>query len=267
MFSPKVNDSKYVAEQYRTTGNLQARISLHERYSTNAYGWQRWVFDQFSFPQPAKMLELGCGPANLWRDNLDRLPEAAEILLTDSSEGMLAKARQNMADCPIFHYQVVDAQNTPLPFQDGRFDRVIANHMLYHLSARQAALSEICRILAPGGILYASTVGERHLCEITELIHRFDPSLSAWGNVADSFKLENGAAQLTPWFSQVSLVRYEDSLAVTEAEPLVEYILSGWLDLPAERRQEFSKMVEAELCSQGGIFRITKASGMFISRV
>ena len=39
-----------IVAQYRTTANLQARITLHERFSVNPYGWQRWVFDQFDLP-------------------------------------------------------------------------------------------------------------------------------------------------------------------------------------------------------------------------
>ena len=265
MVSPKINDAKYVAGQYRTDVNIQKRISLHERFSLNKYGWHRWVFDQLIIRPGSKILELGCGPANLWQENLDRLPSNCEILLTDFSEGMVEKAKQNLGESGLFQYQVLDAQKTPLPFENGQLDVIIANHMLYHLSARQAALAEIRRILKPDGAFYASTVGERHLWEITELIHRFDPALTAWGNVADSFKLENGTAQLANWFLKVSLVRYEDSLEVTEAATLVDYILSGWMDLSPDRCQKFSRLVESELAQRGGVYPITKDSGLFIA--
>jgi hypothetical protein len=35
-------------EQYRDSANLDARVQLHERFSTNRYGWHPWVFDQTS---------------------------------------------------------------------------------------------------------------------------------------------------------------------------------------------------------------------------
>ena len=35
------SDQKYVARQYRDASKLNARIALHERFSTNASGLQR----------------------------------------------------------------------------------------------------------------------------------------------------------------------------------------------------------------------------------
>ncbi len=264
MGTPRIDDQKYAAQQYKTPANLNARVSLHERFSTNKYGWHRWVYDQLQFTEDGSILELGCGPAYLWKENLDRLPFKCEILLTDFSEGMLEQARKNLETFGIFHFQKIDAQKIPLPFENGRFEAVIANHMLYHLHERQPVLAEINRILKPGGLFYASTVGERHLIENKELIHRFDPRLSRWGDVTESFKLENGAEQLAPWFRDIDLKRYEDSLEVTEAEPLVEYILSGWMDLSEERRAQFARLVEQELAERGAI-HITKDSGIFIA--
>lgn len=41
----KLQDQKYLlSDQYRNASNLNARIQLHQRFSTNTYGWFRWVF-------------------------------------------------------------------------------------------------------------------------------------------------------------------------------------------------------------------------------
>jgi len=32
------SDPEYVARQYRDASNLEARVALHERFSTNPYG-------------------------------------------------------------------------------------------------------------------------------------------------------------------------------------------------------------------------------------
>src|SRR5262249_38702667 len=61
-------------EQYRDASNLRARIELHRRFDTNPEPWHRWVFDRLDFPAEADILEVGCGPAELWRQNLDRIP-------------------------------------------------------------------------------------------------------------------------------------------------------------------------------------------------
>ena len=49
----------------------------------------------------------------------------------------------------------VDAQ--ALPFEDGRFDLIIANHLLEHVPQPERALAEFERCLAPGGMLIAQT--------------------------------------------------------------------------------------------------------------
>lgn len=63
-------DQSYLLnEQYKTSSNLTNRASLHERFSTNPQGWMHWMFDQYDLPENASVLELGCGPAWLWRKN------------------------------------------------------------------------------------------------------------------------------------------------------------------------------------------------------
>jgi ubiquinone/menaquinone biosynthesis C-methylase UbiE len=169
-------DPEYFKKEYRDATNLNARIRLHQRFSLNLYGWVRWVFDQLDLPPQCHILELGCGPGSLWLENLDRIPVGWEILLTDFSTGMLGQALQNLRGKRTFQYQIVDAQHTPLPFDDGAYDAVIANHMLYYIADKPALLAEICRVLKPGGQFYATTVGERHLCELVDLIIRFEPT-------------------------------------------------------------------------------------------
>jgi len=57
----------------------------------------------------------------------------------------------------------VDAQE--LPYADGCFDAVIANHMPFHVADRPTA-SVIRRVLAAVGRVYATTVGEPHMEEL-----------------------------------------------------------------------------------------------------
>jgi hypothetical protein len=100
---------------------------------------------------------------------------------------------------------------------------------------------------------------------MADLICKFDPGLASWGRVADPFTLENGKAQLSPWFTNIKLYRYEDALGVTEVAPLVDYILSGWVQFLMKRQDQFREFVACEMESNGGVFHITKDSGMFVS--
>jgi ubiquinone/menaquinone biosynthesis C-methylase UbiE len=263
----KISDQTYLlTDQYQNASNLDARIQLHARFSTNQYGWHLWVFDQFHLPPQSRLLELGCGLAYLWLENLHRLPEGWDIILSDFSPGMLQQAQQNLhKGHRHFEFEVIDAQS--IPFDDESFDAVIANHMLYHLPDRAKALSEMQRVLKLGGRFYASTIGRTHLQELGQLVNKFDPTAGPFGHrrQAHPFILENGLDEISPWFSRVTLHRYEDALKITEAGPLVAYILSGimWSDiLDDNQRAAFTKFIEQELARQGAI-HVTKDSGLF----
>jgi ubiquinone/menaquinone biosynthesis C-methylase UbiE len=256
---PRIDDPTYLLrDQYRTSGNLQARIDFHVRFRTNPYDWPLWVFDHLRVPAEARVLEIGCGVGSLWLENRSRIPIGWEIFLSDLSAGMLAQARRNLDTSRL---AALDAQ--ALPFPDGRFDAVIANHMLYHVPDRPKALAEIRRVLKPGGRIYAATGGFDQFRELIEMVRRFDPGLVLWeGRGPDSFVLETGAEQLAPWFSEVTLHRYDDALEVTEVAPLVEYVASKVTPSP-ERKAAFARFAEEEMARLGGVLRVSKDYGLF----
>jgi hypothetical protein len=80
----RLSDSTYLREQqYKDASNLNARIELHRRFSTNRYSLFRWIFDHLlaALGPEARILDVGCGPAQLWKRNLDRLPPGWQITL------------------------------------------------------------------------------------------------------------------------------------------------------------------------------------------
>src|SRR5438034_9612344 len=101
------SDQRYLLnDQYKNAQNLNARVMLHARFSTNKYGWHRWIFDHFTLPQGARVLELGTGPGYLWSSNRDRIPQHWNITVSDFSSGMLEEARRNLASDNISDFQV-----------------------------------------------------------------------------------------------------------------------------------------------------------------
>jgi ubiquinone/menaquinone biosynthesis C-methylase UbiE len=263
----KHSDQEYLlTSQYNNADKLNARIQLHQRFSTNKYHFSRWVFDHFSLPSQAHILEVGCGPATFWLNNIARIPADWDITLSDFSPGMVQEAQQNLRESSHpFKFAVFDAQS--IPFEDAHFDTLIANHMLYHVPNRAKALGEIRRVLQPGGRFYAATNGQNHLRELDELLKKFDPdTMSRWrlGTSQLPFRLENGGDELAQWFSTVRLHRYDSNLVVTEAEPLVAYVLSMFVGplMGSEKISQFRSLVEQELSAHGAIY-ITKDTGLF----
>jgi len=288
---PKRTDQEYlVNDQYRNASNLTARMALHERFGTNTYPWQRWVFDQLTAaladaPAPADtttsstarhIFEIGCGPARLWVENADRIPAKWTVTLADLSGGMVAEAQRNVgAALPVeraaaFRYTVADAQT--LPFADATFDAVVANHMLYHVPDRAQALGELRRVLRPGAPLLAATNGADHMRELDEITTRFLPGAqeSQQRNITGDFSLENGAEQLAKFFAHVELRNnHASDLVVTEAGPLVAYIASMVAvgssgALTDERRADLLAYCQREIADHGAI-RITRSTGLFVA--
>jgi ubiquinone/menaquinone biosynthesis C-methylase UbiE len=260
----KFIDQHYLkTDQYRDSSNLDARVALHQRFSTNSYGWCKWVFDTLlKLPENAKILELGCGPAYLWKENISRIPTGWRLTLSDLSSGMLDAAWRNLVVTGrAFKFEEIDAQS--IPYEDETFDAVIANHMLYHVPNRQKAIAEIKRVLVPNGRLIATTIGKNHLKEIANWIRQVNPGTD-FASFGSPFTLENGLDQLKPFFSKVMMSRYFDNLQVTEVKPIVAFILSTShaAGVSDERLAKLQVDLEKELREKGSIF-ISKDSGLF----
>jgi ubiquinone/menaquinone biosynthesis C-methylase UbiE len=257
-------DQQYLLhDQYKSASNLNARIQLHQRFGRSTVDWFRWVFDQYRIAPDSKILELGCGPALLWQKNLDRVADDWDIVLSDFSPGMLQEAQKNLDHSgKNFNFQVIDAQS--LPFADSHFDIVIANHMLYHVPDRARALAEVRRVLKPGGYFYATTNGEGNHQDITRL--KLQVGITTPNSVASApFSLENGVEQLGYQFAHIEMQRIENELVVTEAEPLMLFILSTMAKgEDAEKLQKLRSLIEQEIDQKGAI-RIKRDSGMFVA--
>lgn len=257
-----LEDADALADQYADAENLNARIALHERYSVAERDFRPWQFDQFDLPDSARVLGVGCGPAELWTANGDRTPDDWSVVVTDLSPGMVGEARANLdaADgvSAEFAFGVADAES--LPFADDAFDAVTANHMLYHVPDRRAAFREFRRVLTPGGRLYATTNGEENLRAVYDVL---ESVLGERPPRATGFTLENGREQLERVFDEVERRRYDDALEVTDPDALVAYALSRD-DVDASRAPELREAFADRF--EDGRFRVEKDVGVFVAR-
>jgi len=260
------NPDYLTTDQYRDSTNLDARAVIHQRFSTNPYGWFNWVFDALTrLPDNARILELGCGPGYMWKECNQRIPATWNITLSDLSSGMVDAAWRNLVVTGRnFKFEQFDAQSVPYP--DETFDAVIANHMLYHVPDRKKALSEIKRVLKTDGRFFAATNGEQHIKEINAWLTR----AMIKGDLtkpSQPFLLENGLSQLQEFFSNVELSRYDNNLCVTEVEPIMAYIRSGIraVEFSEAELAKIEKELRQQLASDGEIF-ITTDAGLFLAK-
>ena len=91
------------------------------------------------------VLEIATGPRLLARHVA---PAARTMLATDYSDGMIARAKKG--ECPAnLRFEVADA--TALPYGEKSFDVVLIANALHIIPEPEKALSEIDRVLRPGG--------------------------------------------------------------------------------------------------------------------
>ena len=250
--------------QYQNAANITARIRLHSLYSTNPLGWFVWLYQQASIQDGMKILEIGCGNGALWQQNLSVLPPHVQIVLSDISAGMIHDVQNRFGNDARFSCMVFDAAH--MPFDDNTFDLVIANHMLFYCDDLSQVLQECARVLKVNGHLEASTYSSRHMKEITELVQSFSPQIVlSKDKLYEKFGLDHGAELLSPYFRDIERRKYQDSIVLHEAEPLIAYILSchgNQNQLLLDRYKEFHDYV---VKMTAGGFTITKDAGVFLA--
>lgn len=256
----EMNDTAVVQQQYAAANNLNARISIHNKYSTNKMGFGNWIISNYRIDKGMNVLELGCGTGEMWKNRGPLIGNCSKLILSDLSGGMVEAAEKNVGNHDNVEYKVLDIQE--IPYEDGTFDVVIANMMLYHVPDIYRGLAEVRRVLKRGGSFYCATYGEHGIMEYLSKI------LAAYGVQDDTnknFTLQNGHEILSRSFSEVEKREYIDSLAVTDVDDMVDYIcsLSGMTSLNNVPKHVLKEALLQN--STNGILHVPKEYGMFIA--
>jgi ubiquinone/menaquinone biosynthesis C-methylase UbiE len=130
-----------------------------DRRGGNVPGGYHDMLDQLEtdfvrrFAVDRDLLEVGCGTGLL----LERFAQFAKTAKgIDLSEGMLSHARARGLD-------VVQGSATDLPFADNTFDVACSFKVLAHIPDIEKALSEMTRVVRPGGLVIGEFYNPRSL--------------------------------------------------------------------------------------------------------
>lgn len=105
--------------------------------------------------------------------------------------------------------------------------------------------------------------------ELDEIVASWRPGWGArMSDVAERFGMDTGEAPLRRVFESLSIEHVRGELAVTEAQALLDYILSMRTGYAAsdEEKRELRAIVDERMTHGGGIVRIGTESGLFIAR-
>ncbi len=125
---------------------------------------------------PRRVLDIGSATGGSTRLLAQRYPQA-EVYALDISLGMLNEARRAaplLAEGFARRTALVCADAEALPFAPGSVDLVFSNLTLQWCGEPERALSEMRRVLAPGGLLMFSSFGPDTLKELREAFARAD---------------------------------------------------------------------------------------------
>jgi SAM-dependent methyltransferase len=262
-------DQRYLRDvQYGDPAKLTARADLHRRYGTAVEGWFAWVVSQIEWPAAADLLEVGCGPGWLWEHGDGALPPDLRLTLTDLSPGMVEAARDRVrasSSLDTVEARVADVQD--LPFGDGAFDVVVANHMLYHVPDPPGAVAELARVLRHDGVLVAAANGPRHLQELWQV------RAAVFGGrpmsrLVDIFGTVTGRPILDRSFNDIRWHEYPDELRCTVPDDVVAFLTSAppGEDATPEQREELRRAVDRRFAAGHGVFTVSKETGVFLAR-
>jgi SAM-dependent methyltransferase len=137
----KVNDYDSFGAAYSADNDVNLINGHYERPA---------MLDLVGDVRGRRILDAGCGSGPL---AAALRAQGAVVTGFDSSAVMIALARERLGEDADVHVADLSA---PLPFADGGFDDVTASLVLHYLRDWTAPLSELRRVLRPGGRLVLS---------------------------------------------------------------------------------------------------------------
>lgn len=133
-----------VAQKYDVMNDLMS-AGLHRL-------WKTFTIAQAGVRPGFKVLDIAGGTGDLAKAFARQAGPTGQVWLTDINESMLRVGRDNLLNKGLSNPTLLcDAEK--LPFPDNYFDRVSVAFGLRNMTHKDAALSEMRRVLKPGGKL------------------------------------------------------------------------------------------------------------------
>ena len=162
-----------------------------------------------------RVLDVGTGTARI---PIEICTRRGDIVVTavDRATRALQTARRNVEQagmtCAI---QIEKADASSLPYANASFDAVISSSLLHHVSNRHGVLTEMTRVLRPGGLLFVrDTLRGSDVQKIAEVLSRsscathearravFQRAFHAMPNVDEAREMALAAGLPAAWVRQ-----------------------------------------------------------------
>src|SRR6516165_7448558 len=168
--SPRFGPMKYketMLERWQSIDPVIYGETMREQWQNTAEGWHRWIpvvrawvghatelmLDLAHVGTGGRVLDIAAGDGDQWLLAAARVGPTGFVLATDIAPKLVALASQTAREKGVENLEarVMDAEN--LTVDNEAFDAIICRLGLFFLPDLPRALSEIRRVLKPGGLV------------------------------------------------------------------------------------------------------------------
>lgn len=147
--SSKENKQRYVNRLFETIAGRYDFFTAFMSYGMDR-GWKRKLVDMAGLKGGEVALDLACGTGDITFEIASRLKQGRAVGL-DITRSMLEIAERKRRESQTANVDFHRADIMHIPFGDGSFDCVTGGYALRNVPDVAGALSEIMRVLKPGG--------------------------------------------------------------------------------------------------------------------
>jgi len=257
-----------------TTSDLLARIDIHKKYGSRDI--DEWMLHLINPQKGWKILDIGCGAGKQCFLFYKALEGEAYITGGDFNLELLEKARQENAKIGN-RIKFIDLDfNHEFQLDDNQYDLLTSCFAIYYSQDIPFTISEMHRVLKPGGCLFTTgpmPENKRLFYEIIfEATHKPIPPMP--GSSRYSSQIHKAIKTL---FSKVEIQIFENPLIFETVDPFLAYTRASlsedrklWKSLfdesgGFEHVMQEIKIVAERRIAQDGKLVMTKVVGGFIA--
>ena len=159
-----MNETEYVT-------NVYDKIASH--FDVTRVTYWNWVTDFVtSLPKGSSILDIGCG-------------NGRNMTYPDYNFTGIDSSKEFIKMCEKRNLRVILGDMTQLPFEDNSFDAVLSIASFHHLTTkkrRNLAMSEIYRVLKPGGKCVMSVWSKEQPVKTRRVFDTYGDTIVKWKN-------------------------------------------------------------------------------------
>jgi len=241
--SQPTNDKNW--DQFWQQDKINPLDNQQENWSSLSWqhGLRFWeqIFDQHQ-PQ-GSLLECGAGSGVLSLHM--KSTRGYDCTLLDNSEAGLNLGRQNFnqnAQEAIF--KLADVEN--MPFDDNQFDIIYSGGLLHHFEDLGQVLTEMYRVLKPGGLMAATVIPDKFSCQTLGGFQRKTAKSLAAISHGDFTQVGKIVREKNPFFvNSFSLKQYIEAMETAKFRQNQGYSLGPFpaLALPGKLKQGYTNFM------------------------